>query len=178
MVRAWPTAAATSAAALAVRGPARAIMPCPGAGTNTLAVERAARLAAAVEPVEPGGGEHEHVHLAGGELAQPRVDVAAQLDHLEVGPHGEQLGAAAQRARPHARALAHVRRAPARRPARRSGSARRGAATIAVPVGQLARHVLGRVHGEVDLAGQQRRLERADPARLVAARAVRRRRRW
>ena len=91
--------------------------------------------------------------------------------HLEVRPHGEQLRAAAQRARPDPRALAHRRQrvladehVERLGPPRRRGDHRAGR--------QLARDVLGRVDREVDLAGQQRGLQRPDPARLVAARAV------
>ena len=53
-----------------------------------------------------------------------------------------------------------------------SASARAGGGDDRGALGQLAGHVLGRVHREVDVPGQQRRLERAGPARLVAARAV------
>ena len=38
------------------------------------------------QPVQPGRGEDDGVGLAGVELAQPRVDVAAQLDHVQIGP--------------------------------------------------------------------------------------------
>ena len=101
-----------------------------------------------------------------------RVSTLPRSSHdLEVRPRGQQLRAAAQRARPDPRALAH--RASAARPrARRAARPAAASATIAGAPAQLARHVLGRVHREVDLAGQQRGLERADPARLVAARAV------
>ena len=97
---------AASAAGLPVRA-WMAITPWPAAGTKTPPVQHRARLAAAVQAVQPGRREHEHVDLARDALGQPRVDVAAQLADLEVRPGGEQLRAAAQRARPDPRALAH-----------------------------------------------------------------------
>lgn len=57
--------------------------------------EAEAGLAAAAEPLEAGRGEDEPVDLAAFALAQPRVDVAAELDDVEVGADGEQLRAAA-----------------------------------------------------------------------------------
>jgi hypothetical protein len=36
------------------------------------------------------------------------------------------------------------------------------------PLGQLAGHVLGGMHGQIDLARDERRLDGVDPARLVA----------
>ncbi len=49
----------------------------------------------AVEAVEAGAGEDEGVTVAGVELAESGVDVAAELDELHVGAQGEELGAAA-----------------------------------------------------------------------------------
>ena len=89
------------------RRPARACtarQPCPGAGTNTSPSSGAPSDVLPPQPPQPGGGQDERVDLAGGEPPQARVDVAAQLDHLEVRPHGEQLRAAPQRARADARA--------------------------------------------------------------------------
>ena len=99
-------------------------------------VERARRARVDAEPLEPGGGEHERVDLARGELAQPRVDVAAQLDDLEVGPHGEQLRAPAQRAGADARALAA---APSSDGARRTSDVARVRARAATPTSARAR---------------------------------------
>ena len=76
--------------------------PWPGAGTSS---SIGAPSAAAPEAREPGRGEHDRVGVAGGELAQARVDVAAQLHDLEVGPQRAQLRGAAQRRGPDARAL-------------------------------------------------------------------------
>jgi hypothetical protein len=41
------------------------------------------------EPLEPRRRQHQRVHLSRIQLAQPRVDVTAQLRHLEIGPHSE-----------------------------------------------------------------------------------------
>ena len=60
--------------------------PWPGAGVSSLRLDREGDLLAAPEPAQPGGREHDRVEVALLELAQPRVDVAAQLDDLEVGP--------------------------------------------------------------------------------------------
>ena len=151
--------------------------PLPGRGHE---VERLAGPSRA-EPLEPGGREHDRVHLARVQLAQPRVDVAPQLHDLEVRPHGEQLRAAAQRRGPHPRALAAARRATLGRRTSASHGHRappRRRAASSQPVGQLARHVLRRVHRQVDLARHQRGLDRVDPARLVADRARAGRPRW
>ena len=134
-------------------------------------VQDRARLGAATQPVEAGRGEDQHVDLARDALGQARVDVPAQLADLEVRPRGEQLRAAAQRAGPDAGALAHVReRVLADQHVERLGPAGRGGDLGARR--ELPRDVLGGVDGEVDLARQQRGLQRAHPARLVAARAV------
>ena len=65
------------------------------------------------------------------------------------------------------RAPGAARRASARRTARRAARRGAGAATSASPSAELARHVLGRVDGDVDLAGEQRVLDLVHPARLV-----------
>ena len=62
------------------------------------------------EAVEAGGGEQNGVHLALGQLAQARVDVAAKLDAYDIGPQRLQLRAAALAAGAHLRALRQRRR--------------------------------------------------------------------
>ena len=52
-------------------------MPCPGAGTHASADSNAEMRSLVPEAPEAGGGEHERVELAGVELAQPRVEIAA-----------------------------------------------------------------------------------------------------
>ena len=92
------------------RRPAPAARARPGPAAGTRSVERAGRLGAAAEPLQPGGGEHDRVEVAVGEPAQPRVDVAAQLDDLEVVAQRQQL-----RARGAASSCRRARRRPARR---------------------------------------------------------------
>ena len=111
--------------------------PWPAAGTK-LVERRGAVVAARPSRSSPAARQHDRVALALGELAQPRVDVAAQLDDLEVRARRAQLGrrAAATRCRrarprpasssdgaPHehvarVRALGDARRSRARPPAR------------------------------------------------------------
>ena len=144
--------------------PWTAITPWPAAGTKTPSTSLDPTVTA--QPFEPGRRQHQRVDLARLALGQPRVHVPADLDDLQVRPPGQQLRAAAQRARAHPRALAQV----ADDDVERVRAARRGHDRR--PRRELRRHVLGRVHGHVDLVRQQRGLQGADPARLVAARAV------
>ena len=153
--------------------PGRRSRPARRPGTNTSPAQRAARLARG----GPGGRARRRRARARRprrpRSLRSRVSTLPRSSRdLEVRPRGEQLRAAPQRAGPDAGALAHRVQASARRPARRSGSARRGADDELRPGRQLAGDVLGRVHREVDVARQQRALQRAGPARLVAARAV------
>ena len=71
------SAAASSAPARACRASA----PCPAAGTTSLAAPRRRRPRA--RAAAAGQRQHERVDLAVGELAQPGVDVAAQLHDLD-----------------------------------------------------------------------------------------------
>ncbi len=134
-------------------------------------VERPGRLGAAAEALQPGEGQHDRVVVAGGEPAEPRVDVAPELEDLEVAPQRPELRGAAQRARPDPGAVGEVRepgraaqRVPRVGPRRHRGDDD--------PVRELRGDVLGRVHGEVDVAAEQRRVDLAHPALLVAAGAV------
>jgi hypothetical protein len=56
-----------------------------GGRTKILRIETLADPIGFAETVESGGGEQNRVHLALGQLAQARVDVAAKLDGLNVG---------------------------------------------------------------------------------------------
>ena len=103
------------------------------------------------------------------ELAQPRVDVAAQLDDLalRIAP-GEQLRARG--------AATTSRRAPAGAPTITSrGSSRGGTATISVPSASSPGTSLAECTARSISPADQRRLDRVHPARLVAGRAARRR---
>ena len=70
-----------------------------------------------------------------GDLRQPGVDVAAEFDELEVGPHLRELGTPPHRPAGHGGALRRAGR-DGRRPARRTGRARALNAPIVKPVGR------------------------------------------
>ncbi len=50
------------------------------------------RLPEAAEPRQPGGGEDQRIGRALAKAAQPGVDIAANLDRLQIGSHGRDLG--------------------------------------------------------------------------------------
>ena len=107
---------------------------------------------------------------------QPRVDIATELDDLR-GPRAAR--GAGQRGAGCSYQPGRRIRATRTRPKPQStsrGSWRRDRGDRSA-LSQLARDVLGRVHRDVDLAGEQRPLERGGPARLVVERARRGRRR-
>ena len=54
-----------------------ATMPWPGAGTHALERQRERDARREAEPAQAGRGQHQRIVLAGVELAQPRVEVAA-----------------------------------------------------------------------------------------------------
>ena len=117
---------------LVVRPRLDASVPWPGAGTKSSGV------AVALSPSRssPAAASTMRVGLAGVELAQPRVDVAAQLDHLEVGPDGRAAapGGAASWSRPgRPRAPRVVRPPRPRRTITSRALARGGVATSAQP---------------------------------------------
>ena len=112
--------------------------PGPAAGTSSVQ-QRADLVVAARGASQPGGGEHDRVALAVGELAQPRVDVAAQLDDLEVGAQraaAARGGAATPCRRGRPSASASSERAP--HSASRA-SARGGTAASSRPSGSCGR---------------------------------------
>ncbi len=121
-------AARASVAASSARA-STARIPCPTAGTNSSGSSALDVLGAQPQPPQPGGGEHDSVEVAGAELAQPRVDVAADRLHAQVGPAARAAALAGAGSRsprgPPSRAWPP---SPARaRPARRAGP--RGAGT-------------------------------------------------
>ncbi len=64
-------------------------------------LERVEHLGGVVEPADPGqagAGEQDGVEVAGADLADAGVDVAADADHLEAEAEGVQLGDPARRA--------------------------------------------------------------------------------
>src|SRR5207302_10312979 len=85
--------------ALVVRARLERQRALPGRRHVARGVEYRTDLVLAAEPLQARPREHQRVDLAGGELAQARVDVAAQLDYLEILARGAQLRGAAQAAR-------------------------------------------------------------------------------
>ena len=63
---------------------------------HLLGLQRGRDHAFQAEPDQPGHGQERRLHLAGLELAQPRLHVAAQGHHDQIGSGGAQLGLAAQ----------------------------------------------------------------------------------
>ena len=76
-----------------------------GRRTKLLRIEPLADPIGLSQPLEASGGQQNRFHLPLGELAQPRVNIAAKLDGLDVGPERLQLRAAALAAGSHPRAL-------------------------------------------------------------------------
>ena len=128
---------------------------------------QALRRPPSVPAAQPCHRQHKRVVLALGELAQPRVDVAADGHDLDVVAQRADLGRAAQ--------AAGARRAPRRQRRERRCAADRVARIGPLgnrheleALGKLGRNILGRMHRHVDLAVEQRAFELRDPARLVA----------
>ena len=147
--------------------PCTSRQPCPGAGTNTSPSSGTGDDIRTPQPRQPRRREHQRIDLAGRQLPQPRVDVAraARPPRDRAATRAAAPAAAAsssRRARPEPQRHRPRRRADPPAAARRRSPSR----------GQLPRHVLRAVHGDVDLALQQRTLERARPARLVAGIAL------
>jgi hypothetical protein len=67
-------------------------------------IEAHAHAIGEAEPLQAGAGEHDRVVVAGIEPRQARVDVAAQIEQLQVRAPGAQLRLPAQRRRADARA--------------------------------------------------------------------------
>ena len=125
----------------------------PRLGHECVRVEREPDPSLQAQPDQAGGGQEDHVGLTGVQLAQPRVDVAAQRHHLEVGAQLAQKAGSTRRRRRRPWRLQVSRPASAYGPQQASrGSARSGTAAEHQPVGHLAGQVLGAVHGGVDLA--------------------------
>lgn len=139
----------------------------PGSGHELVEAEGEGDLTLASESAQPGGSEDDPVELAVGQAAQPRVDVAPELDQLEVGSERQELRAPAQARRSHACSAGNLgqRRAPPE-PGVSGILAHRHADDLEAR-GQLTGNVLGAVDGELDLAGEQRPLDLADESGLV-----------
>ena len=78
--------------------------PCATAGTNTSGGNGTVYVAASPRRSRPAHGQHDRVVVAVAQLAQPRVDVAADVGEVEVGAQRGELRAAARARRADARA--------------------------------------------------------------------------
>ena len=133
-----------------------ATMPWPGAGTQALAGSVNAIREREPEPAEPGGGEDQRVVLAGIELAQPRVEVAADWREPRAGKQPRELRDAADAARCRSTASGRAaRRDP--RACRRSGYSR----TLTSGVVSGFRRTGNTTASRGILAGQHRRRSQA-----------------
>ena len=121
------------------------------------------------QPVESGAGEHGGVEVAPVQAAQPGVHIAAQVRQAQVRPPSAQLRLAAQACGADAAARGQLReRAP--------GAADQGVASVRAgadgaedeSVGQLRRHVLHGVHGDVCIACEQALLQLLEEQALAA----------
>ncbi len=141
----------------------------PGRRNHLVDRKARANAVAQAQAHQAGRGQHDRVVAAFVELAQAGVEVAAQRRHAQVGTQRQQLRHPAQAGGAHQRAL---RQFGDRRPLRRNeGIARILAIQHRHQLeagGQLHRHVLERVHGQVRGARFQRGLELLDEQPLAA----------
>ena len=133
-------------------GPAPARTPSTGIATEMRDAE--------AEPAQAGRGEHQRVVVAAVELAQPRVDIAADRREARAAETAAAAARCAGRCRCRFAASRRARRArsststaarplPAARP-RRADLRAAATARDRQPVRQHRRHVLAAVHREVD----------------------------
>ena len=118
---------------------------------------------APTEPVEPGGGKQGRIDLTGVAFRQPRVDIAADRQHLKVGAQPKQLRGAARAAAADPRAVGQLRNRP--RPDQPVANIRalehrddpQGVGALALDIlHRMDRGVgLPREQGEVELLGPQ-----------------------
>jgi hypothetical protein len=156
-----------------IRRSGRAASSCARRRDHPVLRQPEADLALPAQPPQPRRGEDDRVVLALGELAQPRVDVAVQVEHLEVGPRRQELGAPAEADRPYPRALGHVLQRGSRAdPGVGRILARRHRGDLQ-PLDLLAGQILGRVDADLGAPVEHRPLDRPHEARLVARLAVR-----
>ena len=156
-----------------------AMMPCPGAGTHTSA-GTSAEIRSLAGPAAAG-----RPRPAPARRSSPGSSLRSRVSRLpRIGRNTrarEQPASAARRAaRCSCRSVGdgpsavtrvgpgRVRRLPRGSTSASRGSSRGSAARQRQPVGQHRRHVLAAVHGEVDVAGQQRVLDFLDEQALAA----------
>ena len=129
----------------------------PGSGGPAVEPEVLRDGVEAPEAPESGGGEHDRIELARGDLTQARVDVAPDVHDLEVGPTSLELRNASRRTRPDA--------GSGRQRVHREGVARAQRITSIRALGnrrdrqarmRRRRQILEGVHHDVDVAHEQR----------------------
>ena len=137
----------------------------PRRGHALLDRHRGRDARAETEPAQSCRGEHQQIVVAGVELAEPRVEIPAHVQELGGGKPLPQL-----RDPPHA-AGADARHRQAAglwtldlwtmtgSTSASLGSSRSSTARHLEPVGKHRRHVLAAVHGEIDVAAEQRILD-------------------
>ena len=76
-----------------------------GRRAKIFGIEPLANPIGLAQPIESCGSQQNRLHLTLGQLAQPRVNIAAKLHRLNVGPEHLQLRAAPLAACAHARAM-------------------------------------------------------------------------
>ena len=145
--------------------------PLAGSGHEQLGLQHLGRFSAPAQPVQAGRREDDRVAASLAQLADPRVDVAAQVLEHEVGPQRGDLGPPPQARRPHARTGGQLVELEA-------GAGEEGVAGIgalqhraeAQAGGQGGRHVLEVVDRQVDLARQHGLLDLLEKGSLAAHR--------
>ena len=147
-----------------------AMAPCPTAGRKFVDVEHRGRRVGEAEPLQSGERQQGRVDLAGVELAQPRLDIAAQRHDVEIRPQPLHHRLPPQRGGADDGAVRQLARgSSALRLMKASRTSSRGRhAGEHQPVRQHGRHVLGRMHREIDRAGEQRLLDLLGEQALAA----------
>ncbi len=157
------SAAASSWSAAVPARHSTASAPWAGAGSICSGSSSSVASSTRPEPAQPGGGHHHGVQLAGGDLADPGVHVAADRDDLQAEPERVELGPAPRRAGADpgsgGQLAEHLAVAGDQRVARVLPGRHRGQAQPRVRRGG---QVLVGVHGHVDLAAHQRLAQRRD----------------
>src|SRR5215208_4343555 len=127
----------------------------PRLGQQLVRLEASVDLGGETESLQPAGGEDDSVEPPLASLAEPRVDVPAQRLDRELGLEREQLRPSSDRGCTNAQSRSQLRDAA-------EGVARVLALEIGADneaVGIRRRHVLRRMHRDVDPSGEQRFLE-------------------
>ena len=136
---------------------------------NLPAVDDGRRLVEQAQPLQSGHRQQRRIGLAGRQLAQPRLHIAAQGNDLEVRPEGQQLRLPPQRRGADGgapRQLGDARACPGEQRVARILARQHRADDE--PRGQPCRHVLHRMHRAVDAAVEQRFLDLLGEQALAA----------